>query len=131
MTNTQQITATIHKRYDDWMKAIRERDLETILSIYADTATYMPPGRNKATGKDALREIWGEYLQRKDFVALYTPAIHVSASGDMAYDIGHYRIGMTEDEGPVVFEGKYVVIWQLIDNQWWAVLDMDNDNGPQ
>jgi ketosteroid isomerase-like protein len=117
--------AAIEQRYQAWMKAIRERDLDGILGIYADHATYMPPGSQKASGTDALRKIWGGYLQREDFVALYTPTIHVSDAGDMAYDIGHYKISMKKEGKPVSFEGKYVVVWQLIDAQWRAVLDMD------
>lgn len=130
MTKTQDPVDAIRERYAQWMRAIKERDLETILDIYAEHATYMPPGRPKASGRAALREVWGGYLQRKDFTAVYTPTIHVSEGADMAYDIGHYRISMTRDEGPVSFEGKYVVVWQLIAGRWQAVVDMDNDNGP-
>ena len=67
----------------------------------------------------------------KDFVAEYTPTLHVSDAGDMAYDIGRYRISMVKDEGPVSFVGKYVVVWKKVDGQWRAMLDMDNDNGPE
>ena len=112
------------------MAAIRDRDLETILSIYADHATYMPPGREKVSGREALRSVWSGYLQRKAFVAEYTPDIHLSPSGDMAYDIGRYKISMTKEEGPVTFVGKYVVVWERIEGLWKAVLDMDNDDGP-
>ncbi|WP_288254507.1 nuclear transport factor 2 family protein [uncultured Hydrogenophaga sp.] len=131
MSKHPDAVAAITQRYQEWMKAIRERDLETILSVYADDATYMPPGRPLATGSAKLREVWGGYLQRKDFVAEYTPTLHVSDAGDMAYDIGHYRISMTKDEGPVSFVGKYVVVWQKVNGQWRAKLDMDNDNGPE
>lgn len=130
MSKHPDAVAAITQRYQEWMKAIRERDLEGILSIYADDATYMPPGRPLASGSAKLREVWGGYLQRKDFIAEYTPTLHVSDAGDMAYDIGRYRISMTKDEGPVSFVGKYVVVWQKLNGQWRAMLDMDNDNGP-
>jgi uncharacterized protein (TIGR02246 family) len=120
----------IAARYRQWMAAIRDRDLETILSIYADHATYMPPGREKVSGREALRSVWSGYLQRKSFVAEYTPDIRVSHSGDMAYDIGRYKISMIKVEGPVSFVGKYVVVWERTEGVWRAVLDMDNDNGP-
>jgi len=119
----------ITERYHQWMKAIRDRDLGTIISIYADHATYMPSGKMKARGQEALRNIWNAYLQRKDFVAEYTPDIHVSQSGDMAYDIGHYKISMTKDEESITLSGKYVVVWELIGGTWKAVVDIDNDDG--
>jgi ketosteroid isomerase-like protein len=120
----------ITERYQQWMAAIRQRDLETILSIYADHATYMPSGRPKASGREALRAIWGSYLQRQNFVAEYTPDIHVSSGGDMAYDIGCYKISMTKESVPVTFVGQYVVVWERIDDTWKAILDMDNESGP-
>ena len=111
------------------MRAIRVRDLEAILDIYADNATYMPPGKPAFSGKQALREIWASYLQREDFVATYLPTIHLSDAGDMAYDIGRYQVTLKKEGRPVAFNGKYVVVWKLMERQWKAVVDMDNDNG--
>ncbi|MGQ2993774.1 YybH family protein [Variovorax sp.] len=122
--------AAILARYQHWMQSIRERDLEAILDIYADDATYMPPGKPAFSGKQALREVWAGYLQREDFVASYVPTLHLCDAGDMAYDIGRYRIAMKKEGLSVSFEGKYVVVWKRIDGRWKAVVDMDNDNGP-
>jgi ketosteroid isomerase-like protein len=124
-----QAVKQIHALYGNWMKAIRERNLEAIVSNFANHMTYMPPGRPKASGKSAVRDVWAGYLERKNFIAYYEPTIHVSEKGDMAYDIGSYRITMENDQGPATFTGKYVVVWELIDGQWKAVLDMDNSNG--
>lgn len=130
MQERQSAIEAILARYRVWMQAIRARDLDAILDIYADDATYMPPGKLPFSGKEALREIWGSYLQREDFVATYTPDIHLSELGDMAYDIGHYRIRMKKEGQPVAFEGKYVVVWKLVGQRWKAAVDIDNDNGP-
>ncbi|MCJ0766191.1 YybH family protein [Variovorax terrae] len=128
---TQQNAADVIKaRYKAWMEAIRNKDLDTVMDMYADDATYMPPGRKPIVGKAAVRQNWAAYLQRDSFVANYTPTIQVSQSGDMAFDIGHYEISMKKDGQPVTFVGKYVVVWRLIDGQWKAVVDIDNDNGP-
>ena len=122
------VTAIL-ERYQHWMRSIRARDLDAILDLYADDATYMPPGKPAFSGKQALREIWASYLQRDGFVANYFPTIHLSAAGDMAYDIGRYQISMKKEGRPVAFEGKYVVVWRLEDGRWKAVVDIDNDNG--
>jgi ketosteroid isomerase-like protein len=112
------------------MEAIRMKDLDTIVDMYADDATYMPPGRPPLSGKAAVRENWAGYLQRDGFEAVYTPTIQVSEAGDMAYDIGHYEIRMKKEGQPVTSVGKYVVVWKFIDGQWKAAVDIDNDNGP-
>jgi ketosteroid isomerase-like protein len=129
---SQQTSAVdaIKARYKAWMEAIRTKDLDTIVDMYADDATYMPPGRKPVAGKAAVRVNWAGYLQRDSFEAEYTPTIQVSHGGDMAFDIGHYVISMKKEGKPVTFVGKYVVVWKLIDGQWKAAVDIDNDNGP-
>ena len=124
-------SATDDRRAGSLSAAPARRDAEIVrsLSLRPDRQT-RPSRRPKASGTAALREVWGGYLQREAFTAVYTPTIHVSQQGDMAYDIGHYRISMKKEGVPVSFEGKYVVVWELIDGRWKAVLDMDNDDGP-
>jgi ketosteroid isomerase-like protein len=39
MSKQPEAVAAIHQRYQEWMTAIRERDLETILSIYVLIST--------------------------------------------------------------------------------------------
>ena len=129
MKQEDSAVSAILERYKVWMHAIRTRDLEAILDIYADDASYMPLGRPVFTGKKALREIWAAYLQRDGFTATYLPKVHLSESGDMAYDIGQYRITMNKDGHPVAFEGKYVVVWKRVGQYWKAAVDIDNDNG--
>ncbi len=129
MPQNSLVVDAILSRYQTWMQSIRVRNLEGILDIYAEEATYMPPGKPQFSGKQALREIWDSYLQREEFVAEYFPTIRVSDAGDMAYDIGRYRISMKKEGQPVTFEGKYVVVWRLQEAQWRVVVDIDNDNG--
>ena len=42
----------------------------------------------------------------------------VSATGDLAYDIGKYRVDMEGPDGPVVEEGNYITLWKKIDGEW-------------
>lgn len=130
MSDCNAAVEAITARYGEWMTAIRNGDLEAILDIYADDATYMPPGRASCTGKQRLREVWSSYLQREAFSAEYFPSLHLSDAGDMAYDIGHYRISMKKNGVDTAFEGKYVVVWKKLSDQWKAMVDIDNDNDP-
>lgn len=129
MSRKNSAVGAIEGRYKAWMEAIRMKDLDTIVDMYADDAMYMPPGRPPLSGKAAVRENWAGYLQRDSFEAVYTPTIQVSEAGDMGYDIGHYEISMKKEGKPVTFVGKYVVVWKFINGQWKAAVDIDNDNG--
>lgn len=87
------------------MRAIKERDLESILDIYADDATYMPPGRSPSAGKAALREVWASYLQREAFAALSNCFMKILEHGHLrptyrvtnggAPEIGHVQVTVT------------------------------------
>ncbi|CAB3733136.1 hypothetical protein LMG24238_05918 [Paraburkholderia sediminicola] len=113
-------------RYDVWMAAIAEKNIDAIASIYASDAVYMQPGQPRHVGKDAVIAVWRTYFTRPDFKALYTPTLTVSTSLDVAYDVGSYVVSLTRDGEPVEIRGKYVVIWKKEGGDWVAAVDIDN-----
>ena len=105
----QDIRDHLLSRYDAWMTAVAEKDIDAIASIYASDAVYMQPGQPRHVGKEAVIAVWRTYFTRPDFKALYTPSLTVSASLDIAYDVGSYVVTLTREGEPVEIRGKYVV----------------------
>ncbi|SMG49911.1 YybH family protein [Paraburkholderia susongensis] len=128
--NEQLVRDHLLTRYDAWMKAIAEKDIDAIASIYANDAVYMPPGQPRHTGKEAILAVWRTYFTRPDFKALYTPVISISTGLDIAYDVGSYVISLTRDDAPVEIRGKYVVIWKKEQGDWFVAVDIDNTDHP-
>jgi uncharacterized protein (TIGR02246 family) len=126
----QDIRKHLLSRYDAWMTAVAKKDLDKIASIYASDAVYMPPGQPRHVGKEAVVAAWRTYFTRPDFNALYTPSLTVSASLDIAYDVGSYVVTLTREGEPVEIRGKYVVIWKLEKDDWVVAVDIDNPDHP-
>lgn len=117
-------------RYDAWMKAIADLDIDVIASIYASDAVYMPPSQPRHVGKNAVLAVWRTYFTRPNFKALYTPMLTLSASLDIAYDVGSYVVSLTKDGVPIEIRGKYVVVWKKEGDNWVVAVDMDNTDHP-
>jgi ketosteroid isomerase-like protein len=117
-------------RYDAWMNAVAEKDIDGIASIYASDAVYMPPGQPRHVGKEAVLAVWRTYFTRPNFKALYIPTLTVSAGLDIAYDVGSYVVSQTRDDTPIEIRGKYVAIWKKERGDWVVAVDMDNTDHP-
>jgi ketosteroid isomerase-like protein len=92
---------------------------EELLKYFADDAVLQPPNQPQVTGHDTFRKVFQHYIELP-VVSISGGAIRteVSASGDLAYDIGKYRVDMEGPDGPVVEEGNYFTIWKKIDGEW-------------
>ena len=47
--------------------------------------------------------------------------LEVSASGELAYDLGNSTAIVNSPDGPVEDKQKYLIIWKKIDGNWKAV----------
>jgi uncharacterized protein (TIGR02246 family) len=114
-----------------WESAVQAKDLERILSFYAEDASGLFNGRPIVTGKAALKRDWQDILARPNLNLHWTPTrIDVAKSGDLAYDVGTVTSSMTDPKGNTVnFIGKYVVVWKKqADGNWQVAIDMSNSD---
>ena len=114
-------------------KAVTAKDLDGILSHYADDAVMLPTAEPLIEGKAAIREEWQHILAIPDFSNQTTMRdAKVSSDGGMAYTYGTYRARMMGEDGkPVEEPGKYVTIWRRsADGKWLIVVDTYNTDVP-
>jgi uncharacterized protein (TIGR02246 family) len=114
-----------------WERAVAARDLEGVLSFYADDASGLYDGRPIVTGKLAMREVWRQILRRPDLSLHWKPThIEVSKSADLAYDVGTIAMSTNDPKGTKVkFIGKYVVVWKKTTAEGWRVaIDISNSD---
>jgi ketosteroid isomerase-like protein len=126
----QDVRDHLLSRYDAWMKAIAELNIDVIGSIYASDAVYMPPAQPRHVGKEAILAVWRNYFTRPNFKAVYTPTLTLSANLDIAYDVGSYIVSLTRDAASVEIRGKYVVVWKKENGVWVVAVDIDNTDHP-
>lgn len=115
----------------EWVAAVAAGDIEAIANIYTPDAVFMPPNAPQSEGREAIGEAWRGLLALPGFALTFgATRIEVSASGDLAYDVGAYWFGFNTDAGRVNDEGKYVVVWKKLGGKWKAAADIFNSNLP-
>ena len=116
-----------------WLNAEQAKDVDTVLSFFADDASSFPPNASIVTGKEAIRAHLSEAFSRRDFaISWQTTKVEVSRSGDLAYSHGTYEETVNDPEGnPVTDKGKWVTVWEKQpDGTWKVVADIWNSDQP-
>jgi len=114
-------------------KALADRNLEQIVSFYADDAVLLPTAEPIVVGKAEIRKEWAHILAIPNFQnKSETTKIDVSSSGDMAYSMGSYVATMMGEDGNLATEpGKWLSVWKRqADGSWRIVADTYNTDIP-
>jgi uncharacterized protein (TIGR02246 family) len=118
-----------------WSQAAQTRDVDRIVSFWADDAIVFPPGSPAVAGKSAIREFVVKSFGTSGFsISWKTTTVAVSRSGDIAYTTGTNRVTFSAPDGKqVTVEGKAVAVWRRDQGGTWkCVIDIWNDvSSPQ
>jgi uncharacterized protein (TIGR02246 family) len=131
--NPGDVRARILQLDAEWSEAAQSRDVDRIVSYWADDATILPPGGPPVVGKAAIREFVAKSFENPSFrISWKTNDVVVSEGGDFAYGIGTNRVNVNGPDGtPVTVDGKAVTIWRREkDGSWKCVVDIWNDAPP-
>jgi uncharacterized protein (TIGR02246 family) len=131
--NPDDVSARILQLDAEWSEAAQGRNIDRIVSYWADDATVLPPGSPPVVGKAAIREFVAKSFQTPGFrISWKTNDVVVAASGDFAYATGTNRVSFTGPDGtPVTVDGKAVTVWRREkDGSWKCVIDIWNDTSP-
>src|SRR5579859_5653356 len=106
-----------------WSRAAAAKDVESIVSYYAEDAALMTPNAPILTGKEAIRGFWKSMLANPGFsVGWKATKSEVARSGDLAYLIGAYELTVNDPGGKAVNDrGKYSEVWRKQADGKWKV----------
>ncbi|WP_100629919.1 YybH family protein [Algoriphagus formosus] len=115
-----------------WAKSVKDRDVEKMLSYWADDAMVMSPNEASVVGIEALRGMVERSMKIPGFEIYWEPQeAFVSKSGDLGYVIiKNYMTMPTDTLGNTrtVFN-KGVEIWKKQENGVWKnVVDISNSD---
>jgi ketosteroid isomerase-like protein len=116
-----------------WLKAVQVRDVDRIVSFYADDASEFPIAEPIATGKDAIRKNWEHMLGIPALdLAWQITKVEVSRSGDLAYVQSTYEASFENPQAgkPAIEKGKAVTVWKKEGDTWKAFADISNTDAP-
>ena len=111
----------------DWSKAATARNLDRLVSFYADDAIAYPPNMPAASGKATIAKVWGEALKMPGY-SLSWKTSAASVDGSLGFTAGTYQESTKGADGKTtVGHGKYLCVWRKgADGKWKAIHDMWN-----
>ena len=124
--------ATLVRLDKAWAAAAAARDVNKIVSFWADNATVLPPGQPVVIGRDALRQYVTSALAIPGFsITWETKEFVVAESGDLAYGIGTNAVTLNDPQGrPVTERARAVTVWRKGADGWKCVVDTWNAEPP-
>ncbi|OLB69377.1 hypothetical protein AUI06_09085 [archaeon 13_2_20CM_2_52_21] len=109
------------------------RDVERIVSFWADDAIVIPPGQLAIIGKDAIRDYVTASLKIPGFsIQWKTTRFTIARACDLAYGVGTNQVSFNDENGNrLTLRGKAVTIWRTEGRgAWKCVVDIWNDDPP-
>ena len=116
-----------------WSKAAGDKDLDKMLSYYADDAIVLQPNGPMVNSKDAVRKIWKDVLTAPGFSGGWKATkVEVAKSGELATVSVTWEFTMNDASGkPATDRGKFVeVVKKQPDGTWKCVTDIWNSDLP-
>ena len=125
-TAAAQDKPTIQKLNDEWIAAFNKGDSHALAELYTEDAYVLPAGAEMVHGRQAIQGFWDNAMKQLGDGKL--TAVDVQPLGpDAAREIGTFSF-KTKGKAPQEVNGKYVVVWRKINNQWKLATDIWNMN---
>jgi uncharacterized protein (TIGR02246 family) len=118
----------IRRLVEQWNEALRSANDSAIGELYADDAVAMPPNMARLTGRPAIRQFFASIWPLKAQLQLATVSVHVG--GDWAVEEGNWTWTMPAAGGEQKDNGKYLVSWHRVGNDWKVAQDIWNSDNP-
>lgn len=125
----EQVKAEIQALEKAWGEAQSTKDINTLMSFYADDAISMPDGAPTLSGKEAIKTAMeANYAKAPDGMTSVYTVLEVYGDGETVTEIG---TGATSDTtGTVIRTGKYFAIWQKRDGKYLCIREIYNSDAP-
>jgi uncharacterized protein (TIGR02246 family) len=117
-----------------WNKDFQAKDVEKLVTHYADDAVLISPGAPPSIGKEAIHSMLKDMVGDNALSLSFEAArVEVAKSGDVAYTQGSYTMTMTDPatKKPISDKGSYVTVYKKqADGSWKAVSDIASSATP-
>ena len=100
------------------------------MTNYAEDASFLVLDEPIVEGKENIRKWFASRIALPGYSATFYPTrVVVSQSGDMAYELGKFRVVHKDESGkPFVHFGKHLVRWEKHRGQWKVIAESNRDS---
>lgn len=111
----KEVLRRIHKE----MLVTHKSDVDKVMKYMAKDAILIPPKGRPIEGAETIREAAKEMVKTTVLsMSGGVTRLEVAESGDLAYDIGNFKIVNQKPEGPSEEEGYFVTLYKKIGGEW-------------
>jgi uncharacterized protein (TIGR02246 family) len=113
-----------------WAKAFEDRDLNAMLSLYADNAAVLPPSGEFVTGQEKITAFFEQIFDSALGLTIRLDSQRSGSSGDLGYDAGVYEETIRRSDGGLlavgstretIRHGAYMVVARRTAGKWLIV----------
>jgi uncharacterized protein (TIGR02246 family) len=103
-----------------WRDALAAKDSAAVGGVYAEDGFYLPQGSNGYQGPEKVRGRWASEFSGRKFELKREPKkVEVADAGDMAYEVGTYKVSWDQGESRKgQGSGNYVTVWTKENGEW-------------
>ncbi|MFC1525907.1 YybH family protein [Candidatus Latescibacterota bacterium] len=113
---------------DDTFSATYGRgDAAGMAALYTEAGQLMPPNSDFLTGREAVQAAFQGFMDM-GVKEIKLEAVEVEEYGDTATEVGKYTL--EAEDGSVIDQGKYIVIWKQEGGEWKLHRDIFNSSMP-
>lgn len=116
--------AIVAERNAAFMAAVAAGDGTAVAANYAEDAVIMPPGSPSIAGREAIAQYFQAGIDAGIARVELAPGDATAPSADTI--IEHSTSRVFNAAGDMIEEGKYIVVWRKVGDQWLMSWDMWN-----
>jgi ketosteroid isomerase-like protein len=124
--NSAEARAAIEAVNATFMKLVEEKNAAGLAALYTDSARILPPNAPPIEGRAAIEDFFGAITQGIAKVQLDT--VEVEGHGSTAHEVE--ALTFFDANGTKIDEGKAIVIWKKVGEEWKLHRDMFSSNLP-
>ena len=123
MTDTKENEIQIRKLVENWAKAVRNKDIETILAHHsADIVMYDVPKPFQSVGLDAYRKTWDTFFAFTKLGVFDIQELHVVADENVAFCFAAMKCADKSNSAEFVeLDFRLTIGLKKIANEWTIV----------
>jgi uncharacterized protein (TIGR02246 family) len=124
----------LEDRQAEFTSALEALDAPRFSALFAEDGVVHVAGFEAVEGREAVAAFYRRVFGFMDGSQVLPGPVRVSQSGDMAYATGATANQFRGPDGPVTYEGKYLVVWRQVDGDWrigaYSLTGNDGGGGP-
>jgi ketosteroid isomerase-like protein len=126
------LEAAMEEMRGTWEQAYEAGDVERLVALYAGDGIYMMPFAEAMEGRATIQQVLTDQMMRMPNRQVDLTPSDYGASGELAYEIGTYKLSADVEGEPFEDVGKYLILAKRqTDGSWLIVAHIWNTNLPQ